>query len=408
MLLKSAHRWAPPVRKGAGRGRAARRDDGAGAQGVGGGDVRHVQERLRLLERQPVLWAHADGLRALPAREAGGQFRRQLPVVRRRDREGADGRLNRRFAAGLNSVPKVTQRLLRTMFVGLDQVVPAGVGFVIDLLPRRVGVEPGHGLADALRERYGRAVARNETLDLGIIEDHADGFVAQEAAARLGNTRRDEVAGYMHQARLDAGCLGRQAIPLVPAHHLVAGDVEGVPDGLLARQQSHQSFGEIGVVGDDPERRAIPGNNHFLSAAHAIHCGVGLGPTVDREGDLRVAIGQRRAHDGDGEALFAVRAHKALFAGDLLLRVHPVRVGERCGLGDQIVRRGLLVCAGGTDEDVVAGPATEQRYVALYVRWFKGDPIDYGVERGAGECVGHGWGVLDVNGQRIYAGWRTG
>src|ERR1035438_9718837 len=76
--------------------------------------------------------------------------------------------LNRRFAAGLNSVPKVTQRLLRTMFVGLDQVVPVGVGFVIDLLPRRVGVEPGHGLADALRERYGRAVARNETLDLGI------------------------------------------------------------------------------------------------------------------------------------------------------------------------------------------------------------------------------------------------
>jgi hypothetical protein len=41
---------------------------------------------------------------------------------------------------------------------------------------------------DALRERYGRAVARNETLDLGIIEDHADGFVAQEAAARLGDT----------------------------------------------------------------------------------------------------------------------------------------------------------------------------------------------------------------------------
>jgi hypothetical protein len=95
----------------------------------------------------------------------------------------------------------------------------------------------------------------------------------------------------MHQLRLDAGGLGGQAIPLVPAHHLVAGDVEGVPDGLLARQQSHQAFGEIGVMGDDPERRAIPGDDHFLAAAHAVHHGVGLGPTVDGEGDLGFAVG---------------------------------------------------------------------------------------------------------------------
>ena len=122
--------------------------------------------------------------RAMPAAVSGASS--SLSVAATASGRMAD--LNRRFAAGLNSVPKVTQRLLRTMFVGLDQVVPVGVGFVIDLLPRRVGVEPGHGLADALRERYGRAVARNETLDLGIIEDHADGFVAQEAAARLGDT----------------------------------------------------------------------------------------------------------------------------------------------------------------------------------------------------------------------------
>src|SRR5580658_9659207 len=117
----------------------------------------------------------------------------------------------------LNSMPKVTQRLLRATFVSLDELVPARVGFVIDLLPNRVGVKPGHGLADALRERHGGAVIRNEAPDLGIIEDHADRFVAQEAPARLGNTRRDEVAGYVHQARLDAGCLGGETIPLVPA-----------------------------------------------------------------------------------------------------------------------------------------------------------------------------------------------
>src|ERR1035441_6389167 len=53
MLLKSAHRLAPPPRKGAGRSRAARRDDGAGAQALGVRDVRRVRERLRLPEGEP-------------------------------------------------------------------------------------------------------------------------------------------------------------------------------------------------------------------------------------------------------------------------------------------------------------------------------------------------------------------
>ena len=141
------------------------------------------------------------------------------------------------------------------------------------------------------RERHGGAIAGNESFDLGVIEDHADGLVAEQAAARFGDARGDEVAGDVHQLRLGAGRLGRQAVPLVPAHHLVAGDVEGVPDRLLARQQSHQTLGEIAVVGDDPERRAVAGNNHLFAAAHAVHRGVGLRPTVHRQRDLRFAIG---------------------------------------------------------------------------------------------------------------------
>src|ERR1035438_3368276 len=150
--------------------------------------------------------------------------------------------LNRRFAAGLNSVPKVTQRLWRTMFVGLDQVVPVGVGFVIDLLPRRVGVEPCHGLADALRERYGRAGARHERLDLGIIEDarrppRASGTHAAMKSlgicTRRGSTPAASAVRRYHWSQHITSSLVMywdQAIPLVPAHHLVAGDVEGVPD----------------------------------------------------------------------------------------------------------------------------------------------------------------------------------
>src|ERR1017187_227881 len=63
-------------------GHAAPRDDGA-VQPRGGGDVRRVQERLRLPEDAPVAGPDADRLRALPAGDGGGQFRRPQAVVRR-------------------------------------------------------------------------------------------------------------------------------------------------------------------------------------------------------------------------------------------------------------------------------------------------------------------------------------
>ena len=84
----------------------------------------------------------------------------------------------------------LAQRLLHAALAGLDQVVPAGPGFVIDWLRRGAFVEPGHGLADALLERYDRAVAWNETLDPGAIEDHADDFVAQEPMPVNGAAER--------------------------------------------------------------------------------------------------------------------------------------------------------------------------------------------------------------------------
>ncbi len=56
------------------------------AQPLGGRDVQRVQERLGLLQRQPVTRGHADVFPALHARDAGGRFRRQQAVVGRRDR----------------------------------------------------------------------------------------------------------------------------------------------------------------------------------------------------------------------------------------------------------------------------------------------------------------------------------
>jgi len=60
-------------------------------QSLLGGDVRRVQEFLGLLDREPVADPHAHRLGALDARDAGGQFRRQQPVVGRLDRQLPNG-----------------------------------------------------------------------------------------------------------------------------------------------------------------------------------------------------------------------------------------------------------------------------------------------------------------------------
>ena len=120
--------------------------------------------------------------------------------------------------------------------------------------------------------------------------------------------------------------------------------------------------GEIAVVGDHPERGAVAGHDR-LSCPRRMRStdGVGLRPAIDGQRNLRVAIGQRGADDGDRETLFAIGPQQALLAGDLVARILPVGVGQRRRFGDQIVRRRLLVGAGGADEDVLPGAAAEQR-----------------------------------------------
>jgi hypothetical protein len=62
------------------------------AQALGRCDIRRVQERLRLLEQQPVSCAYPDGLRAFHATDPGGNLRRQQPVIRCLHRKLANGR----------------------------------------------------------------------------------------------------------------------------------------------------------------------------------------------------------------------------------------------------------------------------------------------------------------------------
>src|ERR1017187_10865000 len=54
-------------------------------------------------------------------------------------------------------------RRRRALLVRRNQLVPPFVGVGVDLLARRVGVEPGQGAPNARRERHGGAIARNRS-----------------------------------------------------------------------------------------------------------------------------------------------------------------------------------------------------------------------------------------------------
>ena len=55
-------------------------------------------------------------------------------------------------------------------------------------------------------------------------------------------TGGEEIARDTDDLRLNAGSLGRYAIPLVPGHHFVAGDVKCMANGLFAAEKAYQYY----------------------------------------------------------------------------------------------------------------------------------------------------------------------
>ncbi len=155
---------------------------------------------------------------------------------------------------------------------------------------------------------------------------------------------------------------------------------------------------EVVGVRHDPQRRAVTMHDDRPTAHEPVRQRVGA-PPAQSDREVRV-VRHRRAHDRRGEALVAVRLHQALFAGDLVAGVLPVGVGERCGLGDEVVGRRLLVRRGRADEDVLPDPAPEQCEVALDVIRRVGDPVDDDVELQAPQRRMHVIRAVDVGGQR--------
>ena len=103
-------------------------------------------------------------------------------------------------------------------------------------------------------------------------------------------------------------------------------------------------------------------------------------PPADGNREVRI-IRQGGAHDRHGKAFLTVRVQQTFLARDLVAGILPVWVVQRRRFSDQIVRRRLLICRGGADEDVLLDPAAEERQVALDILRRVGDPVDDDIER---------------------------
>src|SRR3989339_1824165 len=116
-----------------------------------------------------------------------------------------------------------------------------------------MGIEPGQGAAYALGETDPRPEFRHEAPDFRVVEDGADGLVAQEPGSPLGDD-----PGYVLRRHVDE--LGAQAqdpaddeVDGVPGEDLVRSHVEGFGEGRRVAEQPDETYREIRGVGEGPE-----------------------------------------------------------------------------------------------------------------------------------------------------------
>ena len=167
-----------------------------------------------------------------------------------------------------------------------DAFLEGDVGGV-DALACFVGFKPGDGSCDALLEGNGGDEFRDETFDLGVVEDGGVGLVAEKRAALGGFYLHDEIAGDMDHLGFDppAGAgVGHGGVDLVPCERFIGGNVNGLADGLVAAEDSDEGFGEIFGVSDGPECGAIAVDDEGEAAFHAIDKGV-VGPGAQGGGN---------------------------------------------------------------------------------------------------------------------------
>ncbi len=195
----------------------------------------------------------------------------------------------------------------------------------------------------------------------------------------------------MHDARLGARGAGDRAIDVVPAQRLLRGDVEAVADHLRIAEQRHEALGEVGVVGQRPQRAAVAVHDHLAALAHPLDHGPAA---LERQGC--VIVGVARPHDGDRKALVAIGPDEQVLASDLVPRILPIRIAQRGRFQDRNPQRRLLIRGRGTDEDVLTRSAGEEFDAGVGLIGGETQEVHHHVPAGGIEHPGDLGAIVDV------------
>ena len=82
---------------------------------------------------------------------------------------------------------------LQSLFIAGDQPVPGGVGHSVNLLARRIGIEPFHAASDAVAETRGSHKIRHKPLDFGIIKHAGMRLVPEQTTGKLRQAGGDKI-----------------------------------------------------------------------------------------------------------------------------------------------------------------------------------------------------------------------
>ena len=218
--------------------------------------------------------------------------------------------------------------------VRLHQRVDGLVPHFVDGLDFGMRPEIRHGLAHALRKARRADKVRHRALDLAVVHQRAGGLIAEQVALLVGHKADDLVGRDVHQLGLHAHGRADLDGDFVPGQRFVRGDVIRFADGLPAAHDADKALCKVGIVRHAPKARAVAVDDDGLAVEHSLHQRPRVLPASHGEGNLCIAVGQRRAHNGHGEVLRAIGVQGDLFAGALVPSVLPVAVVQRRGLRD--------------------------------------------------------------------------
>ena len=167
----------------------------------------------------------------------------------------------------------------KSTMIGRYDPIPEQVHFMVYCLELRMCLKPFQGTPYAFRPGNFRRIVRYKALDFAIIKHYAIRFITQKASEGRRIIGRDQVGRNMDHAGLTAERLIGLEMNLIPTENLIRRDLKRLANGFLISQQANTPLGKIRVPCQHPEGRAIPGDDHLLSAFHAVNDCPGMLPT---------------------------------------------------------------------------------------------------------------------------------